>query len=182
MRTTPAVLFKFCPACGAPDPVFSEDRRLICRACGFEYFHNVATAAGCIILVKDRVLLLVRAQDPARGKLALPGGFVDPGEGAEAAVLRECGEEIGWTPSGAPSFLASFPNRYVYKGVGYNTCDLFFVVPAPELTLDHLRLDPHEAAGVRLAPVADIIPEDLAFESTRLAVEFFRNAAGVSNK
>jgi len=173
MPRTPAVLFRHCPDCGAPDPSFHEHKRLQCPSCGFEYFHNVATAAGCIILVKDQVLLVVRAQEPARGKLALPGGFVDPGERVEEAILRECREEIGWTPSGPLSFLASFPNEYVYKRVRYNTCDLFFVVSAPELRVEGMQVDPHEVAGVRLASAADIAAADLAFESTRQALRLF---------
>ncbi len=42
-----------------------------------------------------KVLLIRRKQEPFVGKYALPGGFVEAGESAEEAVLRELQEETG---------------------------------------------------------------------------------------
>lgn len=141
----------------------------ICPDCGFEYFHNVATAAGIIIESSGSIILLRRAKEPKRGLLGLPGGFIEPGEGAEEGVLRECGEELGWIPS-RMDFLASYPNVYRYRGIPYATCDLYFYAGATVLDLEKLKADPSEVAEICRFPV-DAIPWDaLAFGSLRRAL------------
>ncbi len=140
-----------------------------CDACGFEYFHNVAAAAGLILVSGGSCLFLRRAKEPRRDCLALPGGFVDPGEQAEEALLRECGEELGWAPA-EMRFLASYPNRYTYKSVEYWTCDLFFIAELAGKERGLLSPDPHESTGLEWAELSAIPWESIAFESTRLAL------------
>ena len=164
--------FRHCPSCGSPGIVFESGKLFNCSACGFQYFHNVATAAGAVVESDGRVVFIVRAMEPAAGLLALPGGFVDPGERAEDAVLRECREEIGWAPDSL-EFLASFPNRYEYRSVLYNTCDFFFLARTNGLTEENFSLDPKEAMGVRFVRPEDIDPDKLAFDSTRRAIEVY---------
>ncbi len=49
-----------------------------------------------IIAIRDEtVLLITRRDDPFKGRLALPGGYIDPGESPIAAAIREAGEETG---------------------------------------------------------------------------------------
>lgn len=164
--------FRHCPSCGSAEIVFEDEKAYRCVSCGFLYFHNVAAAAGAFVLADGRLVFIVRSKAPALGLLALPGGFVNPGERAEAAVRRECREEIGWEP-GALEFLATFPNRYEYRDILYNTCDLFFIARAPLLRPDDLTLDPEEAAGVVFLRPEEVDPDRLAFDSTRMALEAF---------
>lgn len=43
----------------------------------------------------DTVLLITRRDDPFQGCLALPGGYIDPGETPVDAAIREAEEETG---------------------------------------------------------------------------------------
>jgi ADP-ribose pyrophosphatase YjhB (NUDIX family) len=170
-------MFHYCPACASPDIRFEEGKVFRCP-CGFVYYHNTAAATGCVINVDGAILFLVRGKEPAKGKLDLPGGFVDPGEGALEGLRRELREEIGWEPplpdTHAFTLFASFPNVYPYKNIPYNTCDLFFSLSAPGLTEKDLRLAEGEIAGVRFIRPGDLNPDDLAFDSTRRALRAFQ--------
>lgn len=52
-------------------------------------------AVDAIILYDGRILLIRRGCEPFKGRLALPGGFVNQDETVEQAVLRETKEETG---------------------------------------------------------------------------------------
>lgn len=51
--------------------------------------------AGVICLRGDEVLLIKRGTPPRQGQWSLPGGRIEFGETAQAAALRELGEETG---------------------------------------------------------------------------------------
>ena len=170
--------FKFCPACASPRLRSERGRMWVCPDCGFEYFHNVATAAGIIIESSGSIVLLRRAKEPRRGMLGLPGGFIEPGEGAEEGVLRECGEELGWIPP-RMEFLASYPNVYRYRGIPYSTCDLYFYAGATARDSENFRADPSEVTEICRFPVDAIPWGDLAFGSLRKALKKYSLAKGI---
>lgn len=120
------------------------------------------------------IVLVERAREPRKGKLGLPGGFVNPGERAEEAALRECAEEIGWSPPGL-RYLGSFPNSYGYGGIDYDTCDLFFYYRFPRgEAWPPFSVSDDEATAIRFAPLGALREEDLAFPSAARAIEAYR--------
>jgi 8-oxo-dGTP diphosphatase len=54
-----------------------------------------AVAVDGILIINDNITLVKRKNEPFKGYLALPGGFVEYGETMESAVVREIFEETG---------------------------------------------------------------------------------------
>ena len=173
-------MFNYCPGCASKNITFNEGKVFRCPDCGFTYYHNIAAATGCLITVPDsegnkdeRLVFLVRGKEPAVGKLDLPGGFVDIGEGVIEGLLRELREEISWTPPSPVQLFASFSNVYQYKNIDYNTCDMYFSVSAPGLKPEDLKLEKAEIAGVRFLKPEEIDFSQFAFPSTVKAVKSY---------
>ena len=127
--------FRHCSACGTPG-LAREGNRMQCGACGWTFFVNVAAAAAVLLTTGTgadlRVLLVRRALEPGRGRLGIPGGFVDAGESAQEAACREAREELGLDlDPAALRFLTSAPNTYPFAGVTYHSLDLYFTTPLP---------------------------------------------------
>ncbi len=52
-------------------------------------------AVDAIVIYGDRLVFIKRKNEPYKGMLALPGGFVEEDETTEQAVIREVREETG---------------------------------------------------------------------------------------
>ncbi len=109
--------YRYCPHCATPLESMLEGllHRPTCPKCGFVQYLNPPLAATIILPRVDRVLLGRRTIEPRRGAWTLPGGYVELGESAEEAVVREAKEEVGvdvhverllGLHSGAPSAVA----------------------------------------------------------------------------
>ncbi len=162
----------FCPRCGAPPFVSEDGRRHACAACHFVYFHNLAAAVAAVIRCGERIAFIVRGKAPGLGLLDLPGGFVDPGESLESAMLREIDEETGWSV-GVPRYLFSYPNTYPYGEVVYTTVDAFFEFNVEQEYPVHPNPEVSAVVWQRLDEVA---LDALAFVSIRTAVQRLRDA------
>jgi NAD+ diphosphatase len=153
----PSTFFHYCPSCGAPLEPFKSP--LKCAACGFVFYLSTTCATAAFLVRPDgKALFIRRAKEPAKDKLAIPGGFIDEGESAEEGLRREFREEVGIDPGGL-QYLCSHVNSYDYKGITYPVLDFFFIARAtgeekPEALdavadfcwLDPLAVDPAEMA------------------------------------
>ena len=89
---------RYCHQCGKKLGWKKEgsQRRLFCRSCKIFIYENPLPVAGVVCLNKKKeVLLIKRAIEPAKGKWALPSGFIELHEPPEKAALRELYEETG---------------------------------------------------------------------------------------
>lgn len=112
-----------------------------------------------------RLLFIVRAREPARGKLAPPGGFIDIGETAEEGARREVREEVGLELTDV-AFLCSALNSYFYREVTYPVLDLFFVARAVAW---ETVVETEEVSGLRWLKPEEVDPAELAFPSMQEA-------------
>ncbi|MBQ0022038.1 MAG: NUDIX domain-containing protein [Prevotellaceae bacterium] len=122
--------FKYCPACGSANFAEHDFKSKRCKDCGFTYYFNSA-AATVAIIENERGELLIgrRACEPAKDTLDLIGGFVDPGENSEQAIVREIREETGIEVKEEQlTFLFSLPNTYNFSNFLVHTTDAFFHV------------------------------------------------------
>lgn len=124
----------------------------------------VALAADIAILtIRDgrfAVLLIERGKPPFRGRLALPGGFLEFGETVDAAAARELEEETGMEPG-----RARLEQIGVYSAPGRDPrgriVSVAFTAMVPDPAPPAAGGD---ASAARWVPVDEALGERLAFD------------------
>lgn len=118
--------FHFCPFCGSEKFVWDGTKSHGCSDCGKKLYTNEVGAVIALIRnAAGELLFTTRKFNPAKGMLDLPGGFIDLGETAEHALVREVKEELNLDVLDF-QFYGTFPNEYTYAGLTYFTIDLVF--------------------------------------------------------
>lgn len=163
-------IFIYCPGCGgqtlAPDSIKS----LACGSCGFRFFINCASAAMALIMDdQERLLVTIRKNNPAMGRLDLPGGFAEPGEGIEQTLVREVKEELNLEITRI-DYLCSFPNFYPYQSVVYPITDMAFVCKVKSFAPITARDD---IAGFRFIHLSEMDITQFGMDSTQNVVRVF---------
>jgi ADP-ribose pyrophosphatase YjhB (NUDIX family) len=155
---------KFCSNCAAPVlkrvPPGDNVPRWVCDACGEIHYQNPKLVVGALAEYQGKVLLCRRAIEPRYGYWTLPAGFMENGETAEQAALRETLEEAGARIELlAPCALISVP--YV------NQVHLFY-----RARLLDLEFRPgEESLEVAMVDEAAVPWKDLAFRTVGLALK-----------
>jgi ADP-ribose pyrophosphatase len=168
-RLLPEV-FHYCPRCSHPSEEVGKSP-FLCSSCGLRVFFGPTVAVGAIVTDdEDRVLFIRRGRDPGKGKLGIPGGFVDVGEDLEKALIREVLEETNLHVVKL-DYLTTLPNFYPYQEIKYPVTDVFYECHVEDY--ETLRLQEDEIDGhYFLHPTAKEL-DNMAFLSNRLAIEFF---------
>jgi ADP-ribose pyrophosphatase YjhB (NUDIX family) len=168
MSTTshPHAFSRYCMHCGqrlsSAVPEGDTQRRMVCIDCGFVHYLNPRPVAGTLPIRDDGSVLLVRrAIEPRIGSWVFPGGFMDVGETAEEAAIRETREE-------ALLDVTNLRLLGVYTRTGPGVVVIVYEADALG----------EGAAGHETTEVAWFAPDaipwgDLAFDSTTAALQDF---------
>jgi 8-oxo-dGTP diphosphatase len=126
-------------------------------------FRNPAMAADTIIELDGGGIVLIERKNPPHG-WAIPGGFIDYGESAEAAAVREAREETGLEVELTEQFwVYSAPGRDPRR----HTITIVFLGSA--------RGAPLAADDALRAMVAteSSLPDPLAFDHDQILADYF---------
>ncbi len=169
----------YCPRCGNRGMTLNSSGGLLCPGCELEFFFNTAAAVAALITdVGGRLLLTVRKNDPGKGMLDLPGGFVNHDESAEDALRREVLEELGIEITNL-RYFGSWPNSYEYSGLKYKTLDLAFIA---DIDGDSDIIPGDDVSDYVFMDLCKISQEDMAFDSIRLIISSLLQNTAFLNK
>jgi NAD+ diphosphatase len=84
---------RYCIKCGKLTAK-KNDSLFMCEA-GHQNWINPALGVSAYVIKDGKVLFGVRSAEPGKGRLDVPGGFVEVHESAEQAAVREAKEEFG---------------------------------------------------------------------------------------
>lgn len=172
MTLHPLQKFQFCPSCGDSRWVVNNEKSKKCTGCGFVYYANVSAAVAVFIRnEKGDLLVCRRKKEPAAGTLDLPGGFVDIGETAHEAVVREIKEELNLCVTKSV-FFTSIPNDYLYSGMIINTLDMLFTCEVENFSVLQADDDVSEAFFISLNTIS---PDDFGLNSIKKGIIAFLN-------
>ncbi len=140
--------YKFCPMCASElkEGEVDDALRRYCPECGWIHYLNPALVVCIIAYCADKVVLVKRGVEPAKGDWALPGGFVDVLEEPRDAARRELKEEAGINPAGEFVLIDAVhqdSSRYTSVVViGYSVClDEELVLQAGDDVVDAMWVD-----------------------------------------
>ena len=156
----------FCARCGAAMErrVVDDRERDVCPACGFILYRNPVPAVGVVVALEGRLVLVRRRYEPRAGCWALPAGFMELGESAEDAAIRECHEETG--------LLVRVDHLLGVYSIGEGERTGLLIIYAATATSGELVAADDATEAGTFAP--DALPEPMAFPTHVQAISRWR--------
>ncbi|WP_240311906.1 NAD(+) diphosphatase [Teredinibacter turnerae] len=85
---------RFCGKCGSPTEPSATDEALVCPSCELSFYPKISPCVIGLIEDGDHCLLARGARHP-EAMFSTIAGFIEAGENAEQAFVREVQEEVG---------------------------------------------------------------------------------------
>lgn len=155
---------KHCGQCGtalttAPDD--SGYTRQICPACGWAWYDPPTPIVLALVLTAGGQVVYTRKHSMAPGRWTLVAGFIQKGETAEQAAVREALEETGLNTR-----ITRFTGTHVYPLRPDQLAITFELqaepgVPHPGDDVDEVRVGPPEPELLREGSTVRWLVEDL---------------------
>ncbi|MCH8533079.1 MAG: NAD(+) diphosphatase [Saccharospirillum sp.] len=86
---------KFCGQCGRPTQAMEGESAMVCQPCRLRFYPRVSPCIITLVTRGPEVLLAQGVHHRQSGWYSTLAGFIETGESAEQAVLREVREEVG---------------------------------------------------------------------------------------
>lgn len=160
------MLYKYCSICGARLKK-SKDDNLECTKCDFVNYRNPRPTSTALVLYKNKLLLTKRARAPFKGSWDLPGGFIERGENADEAAIRELKEETGLDIK-ITKFFDVYTDKYTCGSDSFHTLCVLYIATANKVSLKAMD----DVCEAKWFAKKDI-PKKIAFKSNQLAIKDF---------
>jgi ADP-ribose pyrophosphatase YjhB (NUDIX family) len=151
-------------------PAGDTHERDVCATCGFVNYVNPKIVTGSIVRHDGKILLCRRAIEPRIGYWTLPAGFMELGETAEQAAMREALEE-------ANARIVIDRLLAVYTIPRIAQVQIMYLA---HLESASISAGP-ESLEVKLAGWSEIPWDEIAFPSVIWALEQYRSVEGVAD-
>ena len=164
---------EYCIRCGAETHWHDVDGRprRVCPACGHIVYKNPVVAAGALVVMDERVLLIQRGVEPGLGQWGLPAGYAEIGETPEETAIRETEEETGLVVA-----LDGLLGVYAF---GREAAQSGVVVLYTAHPVGGKMTAGDDAVGVRFFE-ADALPDEIAFAIHRRVLGDWAKAHGTN--
>ena len=151
-------------------PDGDSHERDVCTRCGFIHYVNPKIVTGSVVRHHGRILLCRRAIEPRVGFWTLPAGFMEVGETAEQAAMREAREE-------ANASIVIDRLLAVYSIPRIAQVQIMYLSHLGDETIS----PGPESLEVMLAAWDDIPWDDIAFPSVRWALHHYRSIENLND-
>ncbi len=167
----------FCRRCGSS--LSQDGSRWVCQN-NHSTYKNPLPAAAVFFIDGENIIVARRAIDPGKGMLDAIGGFIEPQESAEQAVIREIKEETGLSPQdyGPLHSYCTAPTLYEFEGEQRDVLSTFYWA---ELKADAQLIAKDDVAEIISLPLSQIDITEFSGSDVRVALrELLRMFAEVS--